>query len=80
VFAPSLDGHIRVFDAHSGAHIWEFDTSGEFAAVNAKKASGGAIDLGGVYLDNGQLFLNAGYGTFDQPGGDAFMVLEVAAP
>jgi polyvinyl alcohol dehydrogenase (cytochrome) len=75
VFAPSLDGHIRVFDAHGGAHLWEFDTRGEFAAVNTKIASGGAIDLGGVYLDDGQLFLNAGYGTFDQLGGNAFIVL-----
>ena len=80
VFAPSLDGHIRVFDAHSGAHIWDFDARGEFAAVNAKKASGGAIDLGGVYLDNGQLFVNAGYGTFDHPAGNAFIVLEITAP
>jgi len=80
VFAPSLDGHIRVFDASSGAPIWDFDTRGEFIAVNAEKASGGAIDLGGVYLDSGQLFVNAGYGTFDQLGGNAFIVMEVAAP
>ena len=80
VFAPSLDGHIRVFDASNGKHIWNFDTRGEFAAVNAATASGGAIDLGGVYLDNGQLFVNAGYGTFDQLGGNAFIVLEVGAP
>jgi polyvinyl alcohol dehydrogenase (cytochrome) len=80
VFAPSLDGHIRVFDSHTGAHIWDFDARGEFAAVNAKKASGGAIDLGGVYLDNGQLFVNAGYGTLGQIAGNAFIVLEVAAP
>jgi polyvinyl alcohol dehydrogenase (cytochrome) len=80
VFAPSLDGHIRVFDAHSGAHIWDFDTRVEFDAVNAKKASGGAIDLGGVYLDDGQLFVNAGYGTLGQLAGNAFIVLELAAP
>lgn len=80
IFAPSLDGHIRVFDAHSGEHIWDFDASGEFAAVNAKKATGGAIDLGGAYLDGGQLFITAGYGTFDQPAGNAFIVLELAAP
>lgn len=80
VFAPSLDGHIRVFDAQSGAHIWEFDARGEFAAVNVKKASGGAIDLGGVYLDDGQLFIQAGYGTLGQIAGNAFVVLEVDAP
>ncbi|MGJ8686074.1 MAG: PQQ-binding-like beta-propeller repeat protein [Spongiibacteraceae bacterium] len=80
VFAPSLDGHIRVFDARSGKHIWAFDTRGEFPAVNAKTASGGSIDLGGVYLDGGQLFVNAGYGTLGQSAGNAFMVLEVGEP
>lgn len=80
VFAPSLDGHIRVFDAHSGEHIWAFDTRGEFAAVNARKASGGSVDLGGAYLDNGQLFINAGYSVFGQAGGNAFMVMETAVP
>ena len=80
IFSPSLDGHIRVFDAHSGAHIWDFDTRGEFPAVNAKKAHGGAIDLVVVYLDKGQLFVNAGYKSFGQAGGNAFIVLEVAAP
>lgn len=80
VFAPSLDGHIRVFDADSGEHVWDFDARGEFAAVNAKQAKGGAIDLGGVYLDDGQLFVNAGYGTLGQRPGNAFIVLEVAAP
>ena len=80
VFAPSLDGHIRVFDAHSGEHIWAFDTRDEFAAVNARTASGGSVDLGGAYLDNGQLFINAGYSVFGQAGGNAFMVMEVVAP
>lgn len=78
VFAPSLDGHIRVFDAHSGEHLWAFDTGREFPSVNGIKARGGAIDLGGVYLDGGQLFVNAGYGTFDQAAGNAFIVMEVS--
>lgn len=77
VFAPSLDGNIRVFDAHSGEAIWAFDTGREFESVNDGQAQGGAIDLGGVYLDAGQLFINAGYGTFDQQGGNAFIVMEI---
>lgn len=78
VFAPSLDGHVRVFDAHSGAHIWAFDTRQRFASVNGKDAKGGAIDLGGVYLDDGQLFITSGYGVFDQKPGNAFIVMEVS--
>ncbi|MFK8049703.1 MAG: PQQ-binding-like beta-propeller repeat protein [Halioglobus sp.] len=78
VFAPALDGYIRVFDAHKGNQLWEFDARGSFDAVNAKKASGGAIDLGGVYMNKGQLFVQAGYGTLGQIAGNAFIVLEAS--
>lgn len=78
VFAPSLDGNIRAFDAWTGEHLWAFDTNRSFEAVNGLKAKGGAIDLGGVYLDDGQLFISAGYGTFDQKAGNAFIVMELA--
>lgn len=76
VFAPSLDGYLRVFDAQTGEHLWAFNTWKDFAAVNASKASGGSIDLGGAYLDNGQLFIHSGYNVFGQEGGNAFIVME----
>jgi polyvinyl alcohol dehydrogenase (cytochrome) len=79
VFAPTLDGHIRAFDARNGSQLWHFDTRRDYAAVNGSKASGGAIDIGGAYLDGGQLFISSGYGLVSQIPGNAFMVFEVTA-
>ena len=36
-----------------------------------------AIDLGGAYLDDGQLFVSSGYGQFGQIPGNAFMVFDI---
>lgn len=77
VFAPSLDGVIYAFDSVSGEVIWSYNTVQEYAAVNGGTANGGAIDLGGVYLDDGQLFVSSGYGQIGQMPGNAFIVMEV---
>ena len=80
VYAPTLDGVIRVFDAANGKQLWSFDTYGEFPAVNDATAQGGAIDVGGVQVAGGQLFVLSGYGQFGQMPGNAFMVFAVAPP
>jgi polyvinyl alcohol dehydrogenase (cytochrome) len=77
VFSPTLDGVIRAFDTKDGRELWSFNTAREFAAVNGDMAQGGAIDLSGVYLNRGQLFVSSGYGLVGQMAGNAFMVLEV---
>jgi len=77
VFAPTLDGFLRAFDADDGAELWAFDTRGMHPAVNGGEALGGAFDLGGVMLDRGQLFVASGYGQFGQLPGNAFMVFAV---
>ncbi|MDX1735954.1 MAG: PQQ-binding-like beta-propeller repeat protein, partial [Halioglobus sp.] len=78
VFAPTLDGALRAFDAASGEQLWSFDTRGDFPAINGGHAQGGAIDVGGALLAGGQLFVVSGYGQFGQLPGNAFMVFEVA--
>lgn len=79
VFAPTLDGVIRAFDASTGEALWQFNTLREFDAVNADKAQGGTIDYGGVFLDAGELFVSSGYGMVGQMDGNAFIVMSVKA-
>jgi polyvinyl alcohol dehydrogenase (cytochrome) len=78
VFAPTLDGYIRAFDAKNGAELWSFNTHRTFESVNAEGARGGSIDVGGVILNNGQLFVHSGYGSFEQLPGNAFLVFDVS--
>ncbi len=78
VFAPTLDGVIRAFDARSGEQLWAHDTLRDYPAVNGGKARGGSIDYGGVFLDAGQLFVSSGYGMVGQIPGNAFLVFEVS--
>ncbi|GAB5452361.1 MAG: PQQ-binding-like beta-propeller repeat protein [Halioglobus sp.] len=77
VFAPTLDGYLRAFDADTGTQRWSFDSTGRHSAVNGGMATGGAIDAGGILLDDGQLFVVSGYGQFSQIPGNAFLVFEV---
>ncbi|MEM9254300.1 MAG: PQQ-binding-like beta-propeller repeat protein [Pseudomonadota bacterium] len=77
VVAPALDGYLRIFDANSGEQIWEFNTAIEYDAVNGGKAQGGALDLGGAVMSDGQLFIPSGYSLFGQMGGNAFMVFGI---
>lgn len=77
VFAPTLDGYLRAFDARNGQQVWSFDTTKTFPSVSESDAQGGAIDYGGVVLEGGQLFVSSGYGLFGQIPGNAFMVFAV---
>lgn len=74
VFAAALDGVLHAFDVRTGERVWRFDTATSWESVNGV-AAGGSVDLGGVYLSNGQIFVSSGYDVFDQRGGNAFMVL-----
>jgi len=61
VFSGSLDGHLRAYDVHSGAVIWDFDTLHDFSTVNGAKASGGSMNQSGPAIVDGMLYVNAGY-------------------
>lgn len=77
VFAPTLDGVIRAFDSDTGREVWQHNTLRSYDAVNGGTASGGSIDFGGVFLDDGELFVNSGYGLVGQMPGNAFIVMSV---
>ena len=62
VFSGSVDGHIRAYDAASGAVVWDADTAREFETVNRVRARGGSIDFAGPAVVDGVVLLTSGYG------------------
>jgi polyvinyl alcohol dehydrogenase (cytochrome) len=74
VYAGALDGRLRIFDAATGAILRVIDTNRPFEATNGVAGHGGAIDVGGIVVDGGQLFVLSGYGMFGQMPGDMLLV------
>lgn len=73
VFAGSLDGRVRAHSTRSGRVLWEFDTARGFAAVHGGSGRGGAIDGPSPVVGGGWLFVNSGYGLFDQMPGNVLL-------
>ncbi|MEO8114112.1 MAG: PQQ-binding-like beta-propeller repeat protein, partial [Phenylobacterium sp.] len=73
VLAGSLDGKLRVFDAASGQVLGEHDTARSFQTVNGLAGAGGAIDATGVFAGDGLVFVNSGYGQFNQQPGNVLV-------
>ena len=73
VFSGGLDGYIRAFSTDDGSVIWQFDTTGEYETVNGVPGRGGSIDGPGPVIANGMLFVNSGYGAFNQMAGNVLL-------
>jgi polyvinyl alcohol dehydrogenase (cytochrome) len=67
-FLGSWDGHMRAYDARTGAIIWDFNTLQDFQTVNGVKARGGSINSMGPAVAGGMLFTTAGYSGTALPG------------
>lgn len=61
VFAGSLDGHLRAYDARNGTVLWDFNTAQPFRTTNGVKAHGGSMNGSGPTIVNGLVFVNTGY-------------------
>jgi polyvinyl alcohol dehydrogenase (cytochrome) len=71
-FSGAIDGHLRAYDARTGAIVWDFDTAaGAYDTVNGiKGAKGGALDATGPVIVDGMVFQHSGYpGVMMGPGG-----------
>jgi len=77
VFAGGLDGFLRAYNAETGAVVWEYDTWREFDAVNGLPAQGGAIDVHGPVIAGDWLFIQSGYGSFGQKGGNVLLAFRL---
>jgi polyvinyl alcohol dehydrogenase (cytochrome) len=74
VFAGSSDGWTRIFDADSGAVLWQYDTRQVVETVNGIRASGGS--MGGAAAPiafDGSLYVPAGYGFGGQMPGNVLL-------
>jgi len=60
-FSGAVDGHLRAYSMTDGKVIWDFDTVGDYKAVNGVEARGGSIDGPGPAVAGGMLFANSGY-------------------
>jgi polyvinyl alcohol dehydrogenase (cytochrome) len=63
VLSGAVDGHLRAYDAATGAIVWDFDTSAaSYDTVNGYKgAKGGALDATGPTFAGGMMFQHSGY-------------------
>ena len=77
VFAGGLDGYLRAYAASDGRVLWEFDTTQPVETVNGAPGRGGAIDGPGPVVDNGMVFVNSGYGAFNQMPGNLLLAFAV---
>ncbi len=79
VFAGALDGMLYAYDAASGEVLWRYDTWRDFESVNGLTTQGGAIDVHGPMIAGDMLFIQSGYGSFGQRGGNALIAFKLAA-
>lgn len=77
VFAGGVDGHLRAYDAKTGAIIWDFDANHTFDAVNKVPAKGGSFDAPGPVIVNGMVLTSSGYGMWGGAGGNVLLAFTV---
>jgi polyvinyl alcohol dehydrogenase (cytochrome) len=62
VFAGSMDGHFRAYQASDGKVVWDYDTAGQpHRTVLGEEAYGGVIDGAGPTVAGGMVYVHSGY-------------------
>ena len=80
VFAGSMDGRFRAFDAANGRTIWNYDTgSSPVMTVGGYEAQGGVLDGAGPTIAGGTVYLNSGYWSHADRPGTVLMAFSVDA-
>ena len=73
MFAGHLDGHLRAYDARTGALLWGYDTTRVVPTVSGEPSFGGSIGGAGPIVSDGMVYVNSGYGLYYHlPGGTLF--------
>jgi polyvinyl alcohol dehydrogenase (cytochrome) len=76
-FSGSVDGHIRAYDAATGAIVWDFDTIRTYETVNGVPGRGGSLDGPGPAIGGGMVFVNSGYPTAGGTPGNVLLAFSV---
>jgi polyvinyl alcohol dehydrogenase (cytochrome) len=79
VFSATLNGTMRAYSTEDGHVLWQFDTMNKsFNSVNGVETHGGTINGPGPTIVGGMLFMNSGYGHYDQGvSGNALLAFSV---
>ncbi len=80
IFGSALDGRVLINDARTGELLWQHDTWKSWPAVNGPNAEGGTIDVHGPFVADDMVFIQSGYGSFGQQGGNALIAYRLQAP
>jgi polyvinyl alcohol dehydrogenase (cytochrome) len=78
VFSGSLDGHLRAYDAATGAVIWDFDTIREFETVNGVQARGGSFNGPGATVAEGMVYVTSGYSSLGFMPGNVLLAFSAS--
>jgi polyvinyl alcohol dehydrogenase (cytochrome) len=73
VVAGTLGGEVMVLDGATGELLKKLDTIGPKPAINDVPAAGGSIDSHAISAGAGMIFVNSGYGLFNQTPGNALI-------
>jgi polyvinyl alcohol dehydrogenase (cytochrome) len=73
VIGATLGGEVMIIDARSGKLMTRLDTIGPKKTINGVDAKGGSIDSHAISAGAGMIFINSGYGAFNQTGGNALI-------
>lgn len=77
VFAGSLDGHLRAYDAATGKRVWDVDTATRHDTINGVEANGGSLNGPGPVIVDGYVYVLSGYGLFGTMPGNALLAYSV---
>jgi polyvinyl alcohol dehydrogenase (cytochrome) len=73
VIGATLGGDVVILDGKNGEVLNTLDTIGAKKTFNGVEAKGGSVDAHGISAGAGMIFINSGYGGFNQTGGNALI-------
>jgi polyvinyl alcohol dehydrogenase (cytochrome) len=78
VFAGSIDGYMRIYDADTGEVLWAHQTAQDYTDVNGTTGNGGAISGGaGAVAYGNTLYVSSGYAFNGLMPGNVLLAFEI---